>query len=80
MPTDGKGQFEDTRLSRLIDVDAVAFELGVSKKHVRQLSQSGRMPRAVKLGRCVRWRRADIDQWILDGCPGSRRSKSEGRR
>ncbi len=54
----------------LLDVQAVAALLGgCSSRHIFRLSDSGKMPRPVKLGTLVRWRRSDIAAWISAGCP-----------
>uniref|UniRef100_A0A7C2K129 DNA-binding protein n=1 Tax=Schlesneria paludicola TaxID=360056 RepID=A0A7C2K129_9PLAN len=50
------------------DVDDVAALLKSSARHVRRLSDAGRMPLPLKIGRLVRWRQSDIDGWIADGC------------
>lgn len=34
-------------------------------------STEGDLPKPVKLGRAVRWRKSDILQWIEQGCPAS---------
>ncbi len=52
-----------------LDVNAVAILLGgCSTRHVYRLSDSGRMPRPLKLGALVRWRRAELIKWLDDGC------------
>lgn len=57
----------------LIDVRAVATLLGgCSTRHVHRLSDAGRMPAPIKLGNLVRWRRAELDEWIRAGCPSVR--------
>jgi len=58
----------------LLDVAEVARLLTCSKPHVRRLADAGRMPRPVKLGTLVRWKRAEIEQWLTAGCPDARRS------
>ena len=55
--------------AELLDVIAVAILLGCSKRHVIRLADCGRMPRPVKLGALIRWRRAELDAWIKAGCP-----------
>lgn len=55
--------------SAMLDVIAVAEMLSVSTRHVRRLADSGAMPRPVKLGALVRWRRDLVERWIADGCP-----------
>lgn len=56
--------------AELLDVRAVAALLGgCSTRHVYRLADAGRMPRPVKLGSLVRWRRAELEAWINAGCP-----------
>ena len=57
-----------------LDVNAVAELLACSPRHVRRMADSGAMPRPIHLGRLVRWRRADVDQWLAAGCPSCRTS------
>ena len=57
----------------LLDVRQVAALLTCSTRHVYRLTDAGRMPRPVNLGRLVRWRRAEIEAWIAEGCPPVRR-------
>lgn len=54
--------------AELLDVGAVAAMLGCGRRHVYRLADSGRMPRPVKLGVLVRWRRAEVLAWIEGGC------------
>ena len=56
-------------------VDGIAELLGCSPRHVRRMADSGAMPRPIHLGRLVRWRKADVDQWLASGCPSCRRAK-----
>ncbi len=53
----------------LLDARATAALIGVSSRSVYRLADAGKMPRPVRLGRLVRWRRADLDDWIGRGCP-----------
>lgn len=53
----------------LVDVGHVAKLLGCSERHVFRLSDAGKMPRPVRLGALVRWRRAELEAWVDDGCP-----------
>jgi len=57
----------------LLNVGQVAELCGCSSRHVYRQSDSGRMPRPVKLGNLVRWNRAAIEDWIEAGCPTTRR-------
>ena len=54
------------------DVDDVATLRKASSRHVRRLADAGAMPRPLHIGRLVRWRRADVDQWLAAGCPNCR--------
>jgi excisionase family DNA binding protein len=58
----------DAPAAALVDVRAVAALLDCSARHVYRLSDAGRMPPPVRLGSLVRWRRADVEDWIADGC------------
>lgn len=61
-------------LTALLDVRAVAALLDCSPRHVYRLSDAGRMPPPVRIGALVRWRRSDLDAWLADGCPSTRRA------
>ena len=47
----------------------VASLLGISPRHVWGLSSSGRLPRPIRLGRSVRWDRAELEAWLAAGGP-----------
>ena len=56
--------------AELFDVRAVSELLGgCSTRHVYRLADAGRMPRPIKLGSLVRWRRSELESWINSGCP-----------
>ncbi|MEK6798932.1 MAG: helix-turn-helix domain-containing protein [Planctomycetota bacterium] len=56
--------------AELLNVRAVAALLGdCSTRHVYRLADAGQMPRSIKLGSLVRWRRAELEAWIRAGCP-----------
>ena len=57
----------------LLSPKQVATILGCSPRHVARLVDSGAMPAPLRLGKLVRWRRGEIDAWIAEGCPGSKR-------
>ncbi len=56
----------------LIPVREVAGMATCSPRHVYRMSDAGLMPKPIKLGSLVRWRRAEILAWIADGCPSLR--------
>lgn len=47
----------------------VAKMLGVSVRQVWRLHTTGRLPKPVRLGNCVRWRRAEVEAFVAAGCP-----------
>ncbi len=60
-------------LPPMLDVGTVAKLLDCSGRHVYRLSDSDRMPRPLKLGSLVRWRKDDIKAWIDAGCTSNRK-------
>ena len=64
----------ETPTPHLLDVRAVAAVIGCSERNVYRLADAGKMPRPLKIGALVRWRRADIDAWLAAGCPAVRRA------
>ena len=66
--------------AELLDVRAVAELLGgCSTRHVRRLTDAGRMPHSIKLGTLIRWRKAEVLDWIAAGCPSTRPTKGAAR-
>ncbi len=43
--------------------------LGISVRQVWRLNSSGRLPRPIRLGGSVRWRREEIVAFLDAGCP-----------
>ena len=74
------GRARAERDAAMLDVTTVASFLSCSPRHVYRLADSGRLPRPLKLGTLVRWRRADIEGWIAEGCPPIRTAKGGLRR
>lgn len=58
----------------LLTVKQVAALLQVGERSVWRFRDSGRMPKALVLGRCVRWKRSEIEAWVSAGCPDVRRT------
>ena len=63
MPSRTKKQNQE-----LLTVPEVAEICGISPESVRRLTDRGAMPRPVRLGRSVRYRRTEIKGWIAEGC------------
>jgi predicted DNA-binding transcriptional regulator AlpA len=53
----------------MMTADELAETLCISKRQVWRLKSKGDIPKPVTIARSVRWRRADILQWIEAGCP-----------
>ncbi len=68
-----------TSRAELLDVKSVAALLDCSPRHVYRLTDTGRMPPAVRLGSLVRWRKAEVLDWISAGCPPIRSAKGAAR-
>ena len=58
-----------TRSSTLLTDHDVAQQLGVSRSFVHKLRSQGKLPDAIRLGRCLRWRSDEIADWVAAGCP-----------
>ena len=54
---------------KLLSIKQLAALLGVAERTVSRLVDRRQAPTPVRLGRCVRWEREAIEQWIADGCP-----------
>jgi excisionase family DNA binding protein len=52
----------------LIDDRAAAELLGISRAHLHRLRAAGQFIPAVKIGRCLRFRRADVESFVAAGC------------
>ncbi len=61
LPFDSVAPVVDRR--RLLDIDAVAEQLGTSVRHIRRLVQERRIP-VVRVGRLVRFDPVHIDAWL----------------
>lgn len=73
-------EVQSAAVAELLDVRAVAALLGAcSTRHVFRLADAGRMPKPIKLGGLVRWRRAEVLEWIAAGCPNRDRCGQEKR-
>ncbi|MGC3971019.1 MAG: helix-turn-helix domain-containing protein [Pirellulales bacterium] len=59
----------------LMDVDQVMATTGVSRVTVWRWEEIGKMPKRIpNIGRMVKFRRSDIEDWIANGCkPVSRK-------
>jgi len=60
---------EQSSLAALLTTDDLARLLRCSPRSIRRLADQGSVPRPVKIGGLVRWRRAAIDKWLAEDCP-----------
>lgn len=65
--TGGTGTEEDRKL--LLRAAEVGALMGTSERWIWDKHNAGRLPKPVRIGRLVRWRRSDIEAWIEAGCP-----------
>ncbi len=66
--------------AELLSARDVAALLGrCSTRHLYRMVDAGRMPRPIKLGGLVRWRRDELLDWIAAGCPSVRVAKGAAR-
>jgi predicted DNA-binding transcriptional regulator AlpA len=69
-PADGNRPTPRALEPLLVDARSLAALLGVSLRTVRALDASGRIPEPIKLSPgCLRWRHAEVCDWIAAGCP-----------
>jgi predicted DNA-binding transcriptional regulator AlpA len=52
----------------MVNAQTAAAIVGVSRRSWWRFVSEGRAPQPIRLGRCVRWRLAEIRRWISDGC------------
>jgi len=72
----------DSTIPALMNLEITAAMFGISTRHMKRLVKKGEFPSPVRLGRCVRWSRKDIEEWIAGGClrvkqKASRKEQSE---
>lgn len=53
----------------MIDARQIGALLSVCLRTVRIWDSTGKLPQPVRIGKCVRWRRSEINDWIAAGCP-----------
>lgn len=53
----------------MITARQLAVILQVSTRQVWRMLSARRVPQPIRVGNVVRWRMAEIEQWIADGCP-----------
>jgi len=61
----------------LLSLEDAGEYCGISRNSFWKMKASGRCPAPIRLGRRLLWRKADLDRWILDGCPAVNRARAE---
>ena len=57
---------------QLLNVKDMAVMLNVSQRHLWRMKSAGKLPKPVKLGRCIRWLLSDVEAWLCMGCPSQK--------
>jgi predicted DNA-binding transcriptional regulator AlpA len=60
---------EALQTETLIDVSMLAEKLSAHEVTIRRWQVSGKIPAPVRIGRSVKWRLSEIDEWIQADCP-----------
>ena len=55
--------------SLVVRAKELAKLLSVSLIHIRRLDSAGKLPKPIRLGGCVSWRRGEIAEWLEAGSP-----------
>lgn len=72
-----------TKQATLVNANDLAGMLSISVRHVWRMKASGKLPKTVKVGGCVRWLLKDIELFLELGCPSQKKfteMKQAGRR
>lgn len=64
------GQSDQSAADRvMINARQLAVILQVSPRQVWRMLSAKRVPQPIRIGNVVRWRMAEVEQWIVAGCP-----------
>ena len=63
----GSGRF--AIVPYLLDRRQLAAFLGMSPSKIKEMTSTGELPRHLKIGKLVRWRRTEIEAWLDAGLP-----------
>ena len=64
----------------LLSKKELAHELRLSQRKIDDMRTRGLLPEARRLGRSIRWVRAEIVEWVELGCPSRERFELEKER
>lgn len=68
-----RNQTDPKASDRLINIRTVCEMLACSQRTIYRLVDAGAIPRPLKIGGMLRWRAAEIDEWLAAGCEPARR-------
>lgn len=57
---------------KLINAEELARLMQISERTLWRLLSGRKLPQPVRIGRNTRWRLAEVEQWIEQGCPGGK--------
>ena len=69
-----KATLDPEHLRELLSAAEAAHMAGVAKRSWWRYVSSGKAPTPVRLGGAVRWRKAELAEWIAAGCPRVRKA------
>ncbi len=58
--------------AELMPIGQVAKMVAVSRRTISRLADAGKLPPPLRIGGSLRWRLADVREWIAAGCPATR--------
>ena len=53
----------------LVSMKQIASLLQISTRKIENLRRLGQMPQPIRIGKAVRWNRAELTDWVDAGCP-----------
>jgi predicted DNA-binding transcriptional regulator AlpA len=74
--TNNRQQADQQPAALALNAKQAATMLNVSVRQLWRLNSMGRLPSPIRLGHCVRWRKAELEAFVEAGCPT--REKWEG--
>lgn len=72
MEQNSQHEAANTREILAITARDLAEMLGLSVRQIWRLQSAGKLPRPIRLGGSVRWKRGEVMNWFDAGCPDRR--------
>ena len=66
------------RTKMLLSVKEVCQALDIGRSTLYRLKSSGKVPNPVRIGGSLKWRKAELEDWIAAGCPPMSRWEWQG--